>query len=215
MKTKRDNDSFYERRFCGARIMQMAEMWIYLINRKRLHFGFIFIRKLFAMSAHSQMFAHGRREENCLCEQQTAATATPASSLSHTKIEFLTSFRRSKSAAGQHSAYISILCSRSARFNPDFRRSPPNPVRHAHTNSIFLRAEWRAFLSSVFRLDSVIDNAYYAVAKNKNKDIKNAKADEITVMETRDLLFLIALKYINQNVLTDDSARIAIDPKMK
>lgn len=78
MKTKRDNDSFYERRFCGARIMQMAEMWIYLINRKRLHFGFIFIRKLFAMSAHSQMFAHGRREENCLCEQQTAATATPA-----------------------------------------------------------------------------------------------------------------------------------------
>lgn len=34
-------------------------------------------------------------------------------------------------------------------------------------------------------------------------------------METRDLLFLIALKYINQNVLTDDRARIAIDPKMK
>lgn len=47
--------------------------------------------------------------------------------------------------------------------------------------------------------------------KNKNKEMKNTKADGIIVMETQDLLFLIVLKYI----LTKTCSRIAIDSKMK
>lgn len=70
-----------------------------------------------------------------------------------------------------------------------------------------LRVEWRAFLPSVFRLNSGNwQRISCADAKNKNKEIKNAKADGIIVMETRDLLFLIALKYINQNGLQYESA---------